>query len=81
MGEPVEQSSAQPFRAKDLSPFLEGQVRGDHTKEGGPTGASMPATSYSEPAILTPRSFKFMWPPNTGSTASVGYLAALSGCS
>jgi hypothetical protein len=30
MGEPIEQGSGQPFRAKNLSPFLERQVRCHH---------------------------------------------------
>ena len=29
MGEPIEQSAGEAFGAKDLGPFLEGQVRGD----------------------------------------------------
>ncbi len=32
MGEPVEQSAGQPFRAEDLGPFLERQVRGDQSR-------------------------------------------------
>ena len=32
MGEPVEQSAGQPFRAEDLGPFLERQVRGDQSE-------------------------------------------------
>ena len=30
MGKPIEQGAGQPFRAKDLSPFLERQVRCHH---------------------------------------------------
>ena len=30
MSEPVQQGPGEPLRAKDLGPFLEGQIRGQH---------------------------------------------------